>query len=363
VSFLIEIDTYQYLDYSPRRCGFILASMRADELAIATEVEALARDTMTLESHFRRDHFPAPRLDRGTWQLEVDGAVQNPLRLGLDDLERAGSVTARVVLECAGHRRTEQQPAAPGVPWGIGAVGELRWTGIPLADLLHRAGIGPGALTVVLEGSDRGSVPSSGEIEPFARALPLEKALADETLVCWAAEDEPIPAERGGPVRVVVPGWYATDSVKWLTRITVQEHPFTGHFELLDYRLADIGSEAIGERLSVLPIHALLLDPRPKSPVHSGVRSLHGIAWGGEGRVARVDVQLDTGAWQRASLGPDRGRYARRFWSIDLNLGRGRHRILVRATDTCGGRQPLRHRPNRDGYAVHTVQATHLSVI
>jgi len=337
--------------------------MRADELAVATEVEALARDTMTIRKHFRRDHFPAPRLDRDTWQLEVEGAVLNPLQLRLDDLERAGSVTVRVVLECAGHRRSEQKPAAPGVPWGIGAVGELRWTGIRLADLLHRAGIRPGALAVVLEGGDRGPVPSSGEIEPFARALPIQKALADETLVCWAAEGEPIPVERGGPVRVVVPGWYATDSVKWLTRITVEEQPFAGHFELLDYRLADIGSEAIGERLSVLPIHALLLDPRSGNPIGPGVHSLHGIAWGGQGGVTRVDVRLDAGAWQGASLGPDRGRYARRFWSIDLNLERGRHRILVRATDACGRSQPIEHRPNRDGYAVHAIQATDLNVI
>ena len=337
--------------------------MRLAELAVATDVAVLAHDTMTLEKHFRRDHFRPPHLDRDTWSLVIDGAVNNSLQLQLGDLEGAGSVTAPVVLECAGHRRNEQRPAAPGVPWGIGAVGELRWTGVPLGDLLHRAEVRPGALTVVLEGGDRGPVPSSGKVEPFARALPLEKALAEETLLCWAAEGRPIPAERGGPVRVVVPGWYATDSVKWLTRITVLEHPFNGHFELLDYRLAEIGSDAIGERLSVLPVHALLLGPRPTSPTHSGLHSLHGIAWGGERGVARVDVQLDTGGWQQAALGPDRGRYARRFWSIDLNLGRGHHRILVRATDARGGRQPLQHRPNRDGYAVHAVQATHLSVI
>jgi len=337
--------------------------MRLAELAVATDVEVLAHDTMTLEKHFRRDHFRPPHLDRDTWSLVIDGAVNNSLQLQLGDLEGAGSVTAPVVLECAGHRRNEQRPAAPGVPWGIGAVGELRWTGVPLGDLLHRAEVRPGALTVVLEGGDRGPVPSSGKVEPFARALPLEKALAEETLLCWAAEGRPIPAERGGPVRVVVPGWYATDSVKWLTRITVAEQPFTGHFELLDYRLADIGSEAIGERLSALPVHALLLDPLPERTIHHGVHSLHGIAWGGQGGVRRVDVQLDAGAWRQASLGPDRGRYARRFWSLDLNLCRGRHRILVRATDKCGTRQPLRHRPNRDGYAVHAVQATDLSVI
>jgi sulfane dehydrogenase subunit SoxC len=322
-------------------------------LAAPTATDALGRERMTLDEHFRRDHFDTPEVDVAAWCLEVGGVVRRSLRLALADLE-AGSTSELVVLECAGHRRAEQVPTADGVPWGTGAVGELLWTGVPLAALLGRAGVIRGATAVVLEGGDRGPVPGGHE-EPYAKALPLAKAMASESLVAVAAAGAPIPVRRGGPVRAIIPGWYATDSVKWLQRITVVDAPFAGHFEAGDYRLAPVGSDAPGERLADLRVHALVTSPGDGARLDAGEHDLRGIAWGGAGGIDAVRIRIDGGPWRPAELGPDRGRFARRFWTARWHATQGVHHIEVRARDRGGQMQPLEHVPNRDGYANHSV--------
>ena len=111
--------------------------------------------------------------------------------------------TLPVVLECAGHRRAEFDPAAPGLRWGAGAASEAHWTGVPLAAVLTAAGIADGGVEVVLRGADG---------EGYARSLPLAKALHPDTLLAVEMNGEPIPPAYGGPVRAIVPGWYGMDS-------------------------------------------------------------------------------------------------------------------------------------------------------
>jgi len=315
------------------------------ELAEATPVHALLLGELPFDAHFRRDHFAPPERNGHPWVLEVGGMVRRPLRLDAAGLRALGGRSELVTLECAGHRRTEHRPLPPGLPWGVGALGEARWTGTPLATVLARAGVLPGARAVVLEGADAGPVPGRDEDEPFARALPLAKARAPETLLAWAVGGAAIEHRRGGPVRAIVPGWYATDSVKWLARVTVVADEFTGFFEAEDYRVD-------GARLTALPVHALVLDGGPEL--------VRGIAWGGEGGVARVDVRADGGPWRPAELGPSRGAYARRFWSARRPASA---RVLeVRATDAAGLAQPGEPRPNPCGYANNSVHRVEMQV-
>ncbi len=332
------------------------------DVADATPLNALLLDEMPLDAHFRRDHFPAPALRPAEWALEVTGAVRRPLTLDVAALRALGERSERVVLECAGHRRTEYSPGVPGLAWAEGAVGEARWKGAQLAAVLERAGVLASARSVVLEGADRGPFEGREGEHSFARELPLAKALAPETALTWEANDEPIPLRRGGPVRAIVPGWYATDSVKWLTRVTVLETPFTGPWELDDYRYRDPGETGSGRRMTALPVHALIAEPRTLDAPRPGSATVRGVAWGGEGGIDRVDVRIDGGPWRAAELAPSRGTYARRFWSAPWIATPGRHQIEVRATDAANNRQPEVVRWNPGGYANNAVHGVVVTV-
>ena len=166
-----------------------------------------------------------------------------------------------VVLECAGHRRAELRPATPGLQWQEGAVSEARWTGTPLAGLLRAAGIDREAAEVVLTGADRGAFERQPGRHPYARALPLAKALHKDTMLAYEMNGEPIPPEHGGPVRAIVPGWYATDSVKWVERVAVVQAEFDGPFQALDYRFATADDPGPGARMERMPVHALITAP------------------------------------------------------------------------------------------------------
>ncbi|HEX4365098.1 MAG TPA: sulfite oxidase [Solirubrobacteraceae bacterium] len=332
------------------------------DVADATPLSALLIDEMPLGAHFRRDHYPAPALDSASWSLEVGGAVRRPLCLDVAQLRRLGAQTERVVLECAGHRRSEYEPAVPGLTWAEGAVGEARWTGAPLAAILERAGVLPTASVVVLEGADAGPFAGRDGSHPFARGLPLDKARAPETMLVWEVNGAPIDRRHGGPVRAIVPGWYATDSVKWLTRITILEGEFDGPWEVDDYRLLPAGDKGPGERMTTMPVHALVVEPCEDSGQRPGPATARGVAWGGEGGIALVEMRIDGGPWRRADLGPSRGAYARRFWKAPWIASAGRHRIEVRATDATGRCQPEQVRWNQRGYANNAVHGAWVSV-
>jgi sulfane dehydrogenase subunit SoxC len=335
---------------------------RVADVADATPLDALLLEEMPLEAHFRRDHFPAPEVRAGDWALEVTGAVHRPLRLDVAGLRALGRRTESVVLECAGHRRSEYSPPAPGLAWAEGAVSEARWTGAPLAALLEHAGVLPGASSVALEGADCGPFHGRDGSHRFARALPLAKALATETVLVWEVNGQPIPARRGGPVRAIVPGWYATDSVKWLTRITLLQTEFTGPWEADDYRYRAAGETGRGARMTALPIHALVVEPGARSSVRPGDATVRGVVWGGDGGVDRVEIRIDGGPWHAAELGASRGAFARRFWAAAWHATPGEHRVEVRATDAAGQSQPEAVRWNPGGYANNAVHGVTFTV-
>src|SRR4051794_17300150 len=166
---------------------------------------------MPTKSHFLRDHFGIPELDPEGWTLNL-GGDGHALSLTLDDLKGMRSVSLSVVMECAGHRRSEYDPATRGVGWGIGAVSEAVWTGVRLRDVLELLGTRVLDGHVLLEGADAGDVGDADTYSSFARGIPLEKAMDEDTLLAWQMNGEPLPRAHGAPLRAIVPGWYATDS-------------------------------------------------------------------------------------------------------------------------------------------------------
>ena len=222
---------------------------------------ALGERHMPTTAHFRREHFPVPHLDPAEWRLRLAGAVRTPAIITLADLVTMPQRSVVVVLECAGHRRAELVPATPGLQWGPGAVSEATWTGVPLRDLLQRAGVDGRAAEVVLLGADRGPFEGSATRHRYGRALPLRKALDPDTLLAFEMNGRPIPPEHGGPVRAIVPGWYATDSVKWLERVHVSADEFEGPFQAIDYRFATLADPGPGTRMERMPVNSLVTDP------------------------------------------------------------------------------------------------------
>ena len=316
---------------------------------------ALDLERMPSGAHFRRDHFSPAIADPAAWRLGVGGSVGRPLELGFERLRSYPRRELRVVLECSGHRRAEYRPATRGVPWQLGAVSEAVWAGASLRDLLEDASVSDAAQFIVLEGADRGPFRGEGDV-PFARALPLEKALHPDTLLAWEMNGEPLPLAHGAPLRAIVPGWYATDSVKRLGRIAALEEPFDGPFEAIDYRVD-------GERLTALRVHALLTSAREGEQLAAGDRVLRGIAWGGEGGVARVEVSVDRSDWEQAALDQVAGPYAFARWNVSWPAEPGLHTVAVRATDAAGATQPPEPVWNEGGYANSSIQRVRLHVV
>jgi DMSO/TMAO reductase YedYZ molybdopterin-dependent catalytic subunit len=309
-----------------------------------TPLEALAIDELPTELHFVRNHFGVPALDPETWTLQLAGAVRNEQSYSLSQLRDRPSRTETVVLECAGHRRSEYQPNTSGLQWGIGALSEARWTGVSLSDLLREASPSGRACEVAFEGADRGPHRSTSDDVTFARSIPLERAFGGDVLVAWEMNGHPLPAKHGGPLRLVVPGSYAVASVKWLRRITVLEQPFAGPFQTNDYQVN-------GEALDELKVNSLIVNPCDASTLPPGSTEVSGVAWGGRGGISSVEVRCAGGPWQQAVVEVPLQTTALHRWSIRLALPSGEHRLEVRARDRFGTHQPERAVWNELGYA------------
>ena len=329
-----------------------LPPLSTDPEVRPTPLEALRLDETPTALHFVRSHFGVPPLDPETWTLQIGGAVQAPRSYSLSELQELPIRSQTVVLECAGHRRSEYQPDTPGLQWGVGAVSQARWTGIALRELLLRAAPAGRAREVVFEGADLGPHKSTSEDVVFARSVPLQRALDGDLLLAWEMNGQPLPARHGAPIRLVVPGSYAVASVKWLRRITVLEHPFTGPFQTNDYQLD-------GKALDEMKVNSLIVKPDAGNTMPAGSTEISGVAWGGRGGIAAVEVRRARGEWQQAVVEVPPQTTALHRWSARLALPPGEHRIEVRAHDRFGTHQPQRPAWNELGYAnnsVHGIQ-------
>src|SRR5438270_3710552 len=205
-------------------------------LVLETPIDQLTDFITPTKAFYVRTHFPIPKIDKNKWRLRIEGEVEKPFEIDYDELTKLAWRKVPVTLECAGNNRNVLEPKVKGVQWGLGAVGNAAWTGVPLPILLDRAKVKPTAREVILEGADRGKLedPKSpaGDLN-FARSIPLEKA--NDLLLAYKMNDVDLPPEHGFPLRAIVPGWYAMASIKWLQRIIVTDRPFNGYYQTLDY--------------------------------------------------------------------------------------------------------------------------------
>jgi DMSO/TMAO reductase YedYZ molybdopterin-dependent catalytic subunit len=305
---------------------------------------------------FVRNHFDVPAIRLADWQLRVDGLVREPSVYTWEELTALPERTVFATVECAGNGRSFLQQRVSGVQWGAGAIGHAEWTGVPVRRLLERAGIQPGAVEILFEGCDQGSEPDHPEPMPFARSLPLEKALDPDTLLAFRMNGEPLEPSHGYPVRLFVPGWYGVASVKWLRRIEVLDRPFRGYFQSVKYTVQE--RTAAGVQTVVvgpMEVKSEIIRPQPGAILGLGTNRIFGVAWAGEHAVAGVEVSIDRGrSWQPAELIGPRAGYSWTLWEYLWEVAEsGAYEIVARATDTAGRVQPHDHDSLHGGYLIH----------
>lgn len=338
---------------------------RAHPLNGETSIPALLGGQVMPNAHFYvRNHFQLPNLDPTTWRLGVGGHVERPLNLTLQNLQRLPSESLIVTLECAGNGRAQLIPKVEGEQWVLGAVSTAEWTGVPLVEVLDRAGVKAGAHDVVFRGADSGEVAARDEPIHFERSLSVSEASESGALLAYAMNGEPLPVQHGFPLRLVVPGWYGVASVKWLTDIEVVQEPFSGFYQADRYIFEwqrDGGT--VTEPVSLQRVRALITDPLPDSEIDSGNVAVRGVAWSGAAPIARVEVSIADGIWQEARLVGERKRHSWVWWEMLTRIERpGPIQLRARATDLAGRTQPERPEWNRLGYGSNAIQTLTVNV-
>ncbi len=286
------------------------------------------------DDFFYVSHFGQPALDANDWRLEISGLVDQPMTLTLEDLKARARREVDFTIECSGNH---------GLPFLIGAVGNARWTGTPLASLLEEAGVQEDGIEVVFFGSDVGEI----EVRDipmtvnFARSMSLDDAMSPENLLAFEMNGQPLPQPNGFPVRLIAPGWYGIANVKWLKRIEVRPSRYMGHFMAREY--VTIRQEKRDDELVWLEtsVGRSLLKSVPAKVSRRGDQyQIMGAAWGAP--IEKVEVQIDGGPWQRAQLGQGQGdEFTWTFWQLDWDdPSAGEHDITSRAIDTVGNVQP-----------------------
>ena len=348
------------------------AEISEQELALATRnhgmpLEALRHEITPIGLHYLLIHYDIPVVDPAAWRLEVGGLVERPLELSLEQLRARPRVSAAVTMECAGNGRASLSPRPLSQPWLLEAVGTAEWTGTPLAPLIEECGLATAAIELVFTGIDRGI---EGGVEQFyERSLALEDALADDVLLAYEANGQPLPPQHGYPLRLVVPGWYGMTSVKWLRSITAVAEPFEGYQQAQGYRMMRSADDP-GTPVARMVPRSLMAPPgipdfmsRRRFLELRPVR-LEGRAWSGLGAIERVDVSVDGGGtWMGAELAPQPSARAWRGWACVWEPpAAGDYELCSRAVDSAGHEQPISAEWNLKGYANNSVQRVAVTV-
>jgi DMSO/TMAO reductase YedYZ molybdopterin-dependent catalytic subunit len=317
------------------------------------------------------------RVDLKQWKLQVEGNVKKSLALSLADLtEKFKPVSIAAVNQCSGNSRSRLQPRVPGAQWGNGAMGNALWTGVRLREILDMAGVKSGSLQLQFQGLETGQGPAGFGSNLFLKSLDLANSVLDECIVAYLMNGEPLPMLNGFPVRLVVPGYFATYWTKCLTWIRVLDASDENFWMKTAYRVPDTprgntSPEDIkaGKVKTVpierFPVRSFLISPDGSSKIPAGLSvTLRGIAFSGNGRVNRVEVSDDGGkTWTDATLDEDHGAYSFRTWEAPWRAKTpGHYSLAVRATDEKNNTQPDEPVWNPGGYLWNRIERQELVV-
>jgi DMSO/TMAO reductase YedYZ molybdopterin-dependent catalytic subunit len=316
-------------------------------------------------------------VDLKDWKLQIEGNVNKPLALSLPELmEKFKPVSLAAVNQCSGNSRSRLLPRVPGGQWGHGAMGNAMWTGVRLRELLDMAGIKTGSLQVQFQGLETGQGPAGLGSNLFLKSLDLKNPVLGESVVAYLMNGEPLPMLNGFPVRLVVPGYFATYWTKCLTWIRVLDAPDENFWMKTGYRVPDTPrgnttpEEVKAGKVKTIPIErypvrSFLISPDGSSKIPAGMNvTLRGIAFSGFAAVNRVEVSDDGGkTWLAAKLGENHGAYSFRTWESSwIAKPPGRYSLAVRATDEKGNTQPDEPVWNPGGYLWNRIERQEIVV-
>jgi len=330
-----------------------LLQMNGYPLDAETPLDLLTTYLTPNDLFFVRHHWNPTFPDASTWRLTVDGEVERPLALSLSDLKAMPRASATCVLQCAGNGRSLHRPIVPGVQWKYGAVGNAKWTGVRVRDILEKAGLKAGARHLHTFGTDK----PPEKVPPFHRSVELDK-IREDGVIAFEMNGEPLPQAHGGPARLVVPGWAGDHWMKWLDRISPQAAPQTGFYMDTAYRYPKTPGEpgVAFKPDEMTPVTELFVKSNiTESPAAARVgkaATIRGFAFSGAPDVAKVEVTDDGGAtWSPATLGKEHDPHAWRLWSFAYTpKNSGRVTLHARATDSRGSVQPKNAVWNQSGY-------------
>lgn len=312
------------------------------------------------------------KIDPATYRLRVHGKVTAELSLSLDELKRlAPSVDLVAVNQCSGNSRGYFTPRVNGGQLGHGAMGNARWTGIPLRALLEKAGVAAGARQVAFNGLDRGVLAATPD---FVKALDVDHALDGEVMLAWAMNGADLPVLNGYPLRLIVPGYFGTYWVKHVDDIEVLDSVFTGFWMAAAYRVPDNPSHSVEPGttpkktipISRFTIRSFITSLADNSAIPTGRETIvRGIAFDSGHGLREVAFSSDGGqTWRAATLGEDLGRYGFREWKIGFTpTQRGPHTLMARALNRIGETQPLEPLWNPAGYARNVVEPVTIEAV
>jgi DMSO/TMAO reductase YedYZ molybdopterin-dependent catalytic subunit len=332
-----------------------LLVLSEEPLNAETKLDQLRGPTVPAGRHYVRTHFGIPA---GPREVLITGAIRDsmPRSVSLDAVRALPSRTLAVTLECAGNGRKFLTPPVPGEQWGLGAVATAEWTGAALRAVLGRAGQLPTAVEVLFRGADEGMPKDLGRRIPYERSLPIDIAAGDDVLVAYAMNGKPIPPEHGGPLRLIVPGWYGMASVKWLAEIRTVDRPFEGFFQKDRYVIEERPLRGIEPR-------AVITSPADGADVTGKSLEVRGYAWSGRAPLVRVELGMDGKRTDDAmTVASDSARFAWHEFAFRIVVDPGEHVLVARASDQDRNTQPLSPRWNALGYANNAVRPVRIRV-
>lgn len=363
-------DTRELTTAFPQKGRMILQRTRPPLLE--TPFEAFDKGVFTPnDEFFVRWHWAVipTSVDIDKFRLNVRGHVNTPLSLTLKDVLALPPVEYAAVNQCSGNSRGFFQPRVAGGEWGNGAMSNARWTGVSLKHVLDQAGVAAGAVAVRLNGLDQPVVPDGPD---FMKSLSVDHARDGEVMIAYAMNGRQLPLLNGFPLRLVVPGWYATYWVKMLNDIEVLDSPDTNFWMKAAYTIPDTphANMTPGQTgVKMVPIskmnpRSFITNIKAGATVPAGkATEIRGIAFGGDAGVKRVDFSSDGGkTWRAAHLGRDEGKYSFRQWQTRFTpASKGDYALMVRCTNSGGEVQPSEPNWNPAGFMRNVIESTPVS--
>lgn len=312
----------------------------ADGRVLGMDLRELTTYLTPERQYFVVAHYPVPKVDAATWKLQITGRVANPRSFSLDELKKRARAERTCAFECGGNR-----------PAGImnRMIGNASWTGTSLKSLIDEAKPLSDALEVVSWGADEGeeTIRNQKFVQNFARAMTLGDLARSDAIIAWEMNGQPLTPEHGFPLRVVVPGWYGVQNVKWLNRLEVSNERFMGRFQARDYVTImgrQNGDKTEWVETSVTRIRTKSMIARVTRDAN-GRLNVFGVAITDGTPLKTVEVQVDEGPWVAAKLEKPANPYAWTWFRADLPApAPGAHTVASKATDALGRTQP----PNLD---------------